>query len=78
MYPHKFASKLPPDRGSVVDHPLDCIKALPLVWDIEGFKDVREGGVVTTDPSDGSLKVKEALLLEKIKNITQMWTYTII
>lgn len=52
-----------PDRGSVVDHPLDGIEALPLVWDVEGFKDVSEGGVVTTDPTDGSLQVKEALLL---------------
>lgn len=65
MSPHKLASKLPPDRGLVVDHLLDCLKALPLVWDVEGLKDVREGGVITTDPSDGSLQVKEALLLQK-------------
>lgn len=55
MSPHKLASKLPPDRASVVDHLLDCLKALPLVWDVEGLKDVREGGIVTTDPSDWSL-----------------------
>lgn len=53
---------------SVVDHPPDCFKALPLVWDVEGFKDVREGGVVTTDPTDGSLQVKKALLLRLKKN----------
>lgn len=54
-----------PDRGSVVDHPLDRIKALPLVGDVEGFKDVGEGCVVTTDSTDRSLQVKEALLLQK-------------
>lgn len=69
MFLHQFPSKeavrsFLPDRGSVVDHPLDCIKALPLVWDVEGFEDVREGGVVTTDPTDGSFQVKEALLLQ--------------
>lgn len=47
----------------VVAHPLDCIEALPLVWDVEGLKDVWERGVVTTDPSYRSLQVKEALLL---------------
>lgn len=62
--PRKLASKLSPDGDSVVDHLLDCLKALPLVWDVEGLKDVREGGVVTTDPSDGRLQVKEALLLQ--------------
>lgn len=50
--------------GSVVDHLLNRIKALPLVWDVEGFKDVREGRVITADPADGSLQVKEALLLQ--------------
>lgn len=54
-----------PDRASVVDHPLDRIKALPLVRDVEGFKDVGEGCVVTTDSTDGSLQVKEALLLQE-------------
>lgn len=53
-----------PDRFSVVDHSFDCIKALPLVWDVKGFKDVREGGIITTDPHDGSLQVKETLLLQ--------------
>lgn len=48
---------------SVVDHPLDCLKALPLIWDVEGLKDVREGGVVTADSSDRGLQVKEAFLL---------------
>lgn len=48
-----------------MDHPLDRIKALPLVWDVEGFKDVREGSVVPADPTDGGLQVEEALLLKK-------------
>lgn len=73
---HQFPSKeavrsFLPDGGSVFDHPLDCIKALPLVWDVEGFEDVREGGVVTTDPTDGSLQVKEALLLQDEKTKQQ-------
>lgn len=66
-----------PDEGSVVDHLLNCFKALPLVWDVEGFKDVREGGVVTADPTDGSLQVEEALLLQG-KAKTQIRTNTII
>lgn len=56
-------SLLPDGGGSVVDHLLNCFKALPLVWGVEGLKDVREGGVVTADPADGSLQVKKALLL---------------
>lgn len=44
-----------PGVASVVDHPLDCVKALPLVWDVEGFKYMWERGVITTDPGDGSL-----------------------
>lgn len=54
-------------KGSVVDHPLNRIKALPLVWDVERLKDVREGSVVTTHSTDGSLQVKEALLLQEQK-----------
>lgn len=54
-----------PDRSSVVDNPLDCLKTLPLVWDVEGFKDVREGSVIATNPADGSFQVKEALLLQR-------------
>lgn len=76
QFPSKEAFRsLLPDRGSVVDHLLDCFKALPLVRDVEGFKDVREGGVVTADPTDGSLQVKEAFLLQGIKK-TQMMTNT--
>lgn len=44
-------------RDLVIDHLLNCVKALPLVWDVERFKDVREGGVITADPADGSLQV---------------------
>lgn len=54
-----------PAVASVVDHPLDCIEALPLVWDVEGLKDMWEGRIVTTDPHDGSLQVEEALLLQQ-------------
>lgn len=54
-----------PGVASVVNHPLDCVEALPLVWDVEGFKDMWEGGIVTTDPRDGSLQVEEALLLQQ-------------
>lgn len=53
-----------PGRFSVVDHPFDRIKALPLVWDVKGFKDVREGGIITADPHDGRLQVEETLLLQ--------------
>lgn len=49
----------------VVDHLLDCFKALPLIWDVEGFKDVREWCVVTTDPCDGGLQVEKTLLLQE-------------
>lgn len=63
---HNLPSKLL--TASVVDHPLDCVEALPLVWDVERLKDVREGGVVTTHPADGSLQVEEALLLQEQKN----------
>ena len=56
---HNFASKEAVRSfylmNSVGDHPLDRIKALPFVWDVEGFKDMGEGCVVTTDPTDGSL-----------------------
>lgn len=51
--------------ASVVNQPLDCLEALPLVWDVEGFKDMWEGGIITTDPGDGSLQVEEALLLQQ-------------
>lgn len=54
-----------PGIVSVVNHPCDCVKALPLVWDVEGFKDMREGGIVTTDPGDGSLQVEETLFLQQ-------------
>lgn len=53
-----------PNVASVVNHLLDCVEALPLVWDVEGFKDMWEGCVVTTHPRDGSLQVEEALLLQ--------------
>lgn len=56
-------SQILPNIFSVVDHPFDRIKAFPLVWDVKWFKDVRERGIVTTDPGDGSLQVKETLLL---------------
>lgn len=42
---------------SVVDHLLDGLQALPLVWDVERLKDVREGGVVTTHSEDWGLQV---------------------
>lgn len=64
-----------PDRFSVVDHPFDRLKALPLVRDVKGFKDVREGGIITTDPHDGSLQVEETLLLQRRRK-TQMKTNT--
>lgn len=54
-----------PGVASVVNHLLDCVKAFPLVWDVEGFKYMWEGGIVTTDPCDGSLQVEEALLLQQ-------------
>lgn len=54
-----------PDWMSVVDHLLDGIEALPLVWDVEGFEDVGEGRVVATHPADGSLQVEETLLLRR-------------
>lgn len=66
-----------PDGDLVVDHPLDCIKALPLVWDVEGLKDMREGGVVTTDPADGSLQVEETLLLQAKKETYQDEYYAV-
>lgn len=73
---YQFGSKeaigwLVPDRALVVDHPLDCIEALPLVWDVEGLKDVWEGGVVPADPGYRSLQVKEALLLQRGKETKQ-------
>ncbi len=49
----------------VVDHTLDRLEALPLVRDVEGLKDVREGRIVPTNPADGSLQVEEALLLQR-------------
>lgn len=61
----KRKEKSVPGVASVVNHPLDCVEALPLVWDVEGFKDVREGGIVPTHPRDGSLQVEEALLLQQ-------------
>ncbi len=49
----------------IVDHTLDRLEALPLVRDVEGLKDVREGRIVPTNPADGSLQVEEALLLQR-------------
>lgn len=65
MLKKKAKKKSVPGVASVVNHLLDCIEALPLVWDVEGFKDVWEGGIVPTDPRDGSLQVEEALLLQQ-------------
>lgn len=53
-----------PTWSSVVYHPLNGVKTLPFIRDVEGLEDVGEGGVVATDPGDGSLQVQEALLLQ--------------
>lgn len=65
-----------PDRFSVIDHPLDRLKALPLVWDVKRFKDVREGGIITTDPHDGSLQVKETLPLQRRRKTQKRKKYS--
>lgn len=67
---------LVPGVASVADHLLDRVEALPLVRDVEGFKDVREGGIVTADPRDGSLQVEEALLLQQINRESRSHVHT--
>lgn len=57
-----------PTFALVIDHTLDRLEALPLVRDVEGLKDVREGRIIPTNPADGSLQVKETLLLQRTQS----------
>lgn len=41
----------------VVDHSSDSLKTFPFVRDIEGFENVRERCIISTNPADGRLQV---------------------
>ena len=49
----------------VVDGLLDGLQAAPLVGQVEGLEDKREGRVMAADALDRGLEVQEALLLQE-------------